>query len=174
MSVICAVCTNIIFDQYYVKIKTSCFHEECLTCSICSVLLQDSCFVREGHFFCKPDYDRYVRTRNSQNNIVTNNTFSRHCRHTCAKCKSYLYPEDMIYKENAKVYHFNCLTCLICGHNFRQGDEYIYHKDEMVCKGHVDDGKLSASANSGPAITSTGLPASQRNFFHFFICQQLS
>lgn len=59
----CSLCSNPIYDQFFVRVKSSSFHEDCLSCSVCKIPLQNVCYNRNGNFFCKPDYDRYVEKK---------------------------------------------------------------------------------------------------------------
>ncbi len=90
-------------------------------------------------------------------------------RLSCAKCKTLLYPEDMIFREGGgnnsnnnnnnggqRVFHYNCLTCSLCGLNLRQGDEYIVQQssDDIVCKAHFDDQSVGGGSAAGVSVAA--------------------
>lgn len=52
----CASCQQSIEDKYIFNLMNMYWHEECLTCSQCCALLNQSCFFKNGQLFCKDDY----------------------------------------------------------------------------------------------------------------------
>ncbi|CAG9855556.1 unnamed protein product [Phyllotreta striolata] len=54
---ICEGCGQKIHDRYLMRVGDSSWHEHCLCCSICGVLLSHSCYTRNTKLYCKADYD---------------------------------------------------------------------------------------------------------------------
>lgn len=52
----CVSCRLSIEDKYIFNLMNMFWHEECLTCSQCCTLLNQSCFFKNGQLFCKEDY----------------------------------------------------------------------------------------------------------------------
>lgn len=58
---ICSGCGQRILDRYYVLAVDRQWHNECLKCHSCGVVLSNqlTCFARDGLILCKEDYYRY-------------------------------------------------------------------------------------------------------------------
>ena len=54
----CASCHASIDDKYILNLMNMYWHEECLVCSQCGCLLNQTCFFKNGQLFCKDDYLR--------------------------------------------------------------------------------------------------------------------
>lgn len=54
----CEGCGQKIHDRYLMRVGDASWHEHCLSCSICGVLLNHSCYTRNTKLYCKSDYDR--------------------------------------------------------------------------------------------------------------------
>ena len=52
----CASCHLTIDDKYIFNLMDTYWHGECLQCSQCGHLLQQTCFFKNGLLFCKDDY----------------------------------------------------------------------------------------------------------------------
>lgn len=52
----CANCLLPIEDKFICNMMNMYWHEECLTCSQCFCMLNQSCFFKNGLLFCKDDY----------------------------------------------------------------------------------------------------------------------
>lgn len=59
---ICSGCGQRILDRYYVLAVDRQWHNECLKCHNCAVVLSNqlTCFARDGLILCKEDYYRYA------------------------------------------------------------------------------------------------------------------
>lgn len=55
---ICEGCSQKIHDRYYLRVAETNWHEACLTCNICHLLLNFKCYVRNSKLYCKDDYYR--------------------------------------------------------------------------------------------------------------------
>ncbi|KAI2802736.1 LIM/homeobox protein LMX-1.2 [Blomia tropicalis] len=50
---------NPILDRYLACISPECYwHEQCLQCAVCRILLTRSCYVKERKLYCKHDYNK--------------------------------------------------------------------------------------------------------------------
>lgn len=58
---ICEGCSQKIHDRYYLRVAETNWHEACLTCNICHLLLNYKCYVRNSKLYCKDDYYRWER-----------------------------------------------------------------------------------------------------------------
>ena len=52
----CTGCQLGIEDKYVFNLMNTYWHEECLQCSQCRILLKKTCFFKNGLLFCKDDY----------------------------------------------------------------------------------------------------------------------
>ena len=60
---LCAGCRIRITDKYYLCAVEKKWHAACLKCAECGAELENeaSCFEKDGHIYCREDYQRYVR-----------------------------------------------------------------------------------------------------------------
>lgn len=56
----CAACDQTIFDQHLSWVGDQTLHESCTVCCVCSVQLNDVCFLsqKKNQLLCPKDYDR--------------------------------------------------------------------------------------------------------------------
>lgn len=54
----CEGCGAKIVDRFLMRVGSSSWHEQCVTCSACGVPLTKSCYYRHNGLYCKNDYDR--------------------------------------------------------------------------------------------------------------------
>ena len=57
---LCGGCGLLIKDRFYVLAVDKQWHNDCLKCTSCGLLLynQITCFSKDGHIYCKEDYYR--------------------------------------------------------------------------------------------------------------------
>lgn len=59
---VCAKCSQVIKDKYYMQVMDRCWHDHCLRCDYCSCQLGDaynqSLYTRDNRVMCKTDYMR--------------------------------------------------------------------------------------------------------------------
>ncbi|PSN58019.1 LIM homeobox transcription factor 1-beta, partial [Blattella germanica] len=55
---VCEGCGQKIHDRFLMRVAEASWHEHCLACSECGVLLSHSCYCRNAKLYCKADYDR--------------------------------------------------------------------------------------------------------------------
>lgn len=85
---ICEGCSQKIHDRYYLRVADTNWHEACLTCNICHLLLNYKCHVRNSKLYCKDDYYRWDRLLHHvtfkhtiYNNILCNFWLYQNLRH---------------------------------------------------------------------------------------------
>lgn len=54
----CGSCCRPISDRYILRVVDTSYHESCLQCICCRMQLMHSCFIRDGKFYCRIDYER--------------------------------------------------------------------------------------------------------------------
>ncbi|CAG9530264.1 unnamed protein product [Cercopithifilaria johnstoni] len=92
--------------EFMLKICDRVYHENCVRCSVCSILLYDKCFERNEHLYCCLHY------------------YKRHSPNRCAGCQQGIAPTEMIYKiKNDILYHITCHQCIQCGRKISQGEQ---------------------------------------------------
>lgn len=57
---VCEGCGHKIHDRFLMRVADASWHEHCLACCECGVLLSHSCYCRNSKLYCKVDYDRSV------------------------------------------------------------------------------------------------------------------
>lgn len=55
---ICEGCGQKIHDRYLMRVANTSWHEQCLSCSVCRIQLDQTCFTRNAKLYCKDDYYR--------------------------------------------------------------------------------------------------------------------
>lgn len=69
---ICEGCGQKIHDRYLMRLADASWHEHCLACCVCGVLLNHSCYTRNTKLYCKADYDRYILPNRNTNRYQFN------------------------------------------------------------------------------------------------------
>lgn len=57
-SEVCSGCRETISDRYIMRVMDNSWHESCLQCHICRVMLTRTCYSRDCKLYCKTDYDK--------------------------------------------------------------------------------------------------------------------
>lgn len=52
----CTGCYQAIRDQFYCRMADQFWHQACLRCFTCGILLSERCYFREGQLFCRDDF----------------------------------------------------------------------------------------------------------------------
>lgn len=55
---ICVGCRQRICDRYIMRVMDHSWHESCLQCSVCRIILTKTCYSRDCKLYCKTDYDK--------------------------------------------------------------------------------------------------------------------
>ena len=56
--VVCIGCGGRITDRWFYKTQEGTWHSACLRCSECHLPLEEKCFSKHGHLYCREDYYR--------------------------------------------------------------------------------------------------------------------
>ncbi|RWS27033.1 lim homeobox protein-like protein [Leptotrombidium deliense] len=54
----CNGCQLAISDRYIMRVMERSWHETCLQCAVCRIVLKQTCYCRERKLYCKADYDK--------------------------------------------------------------------------------------------------------------------
>ncbi|MCP9264946.1 Mechanosensory protein 3 [Dirofilaria immitis] len=98
------------------------YHENCVRCSVCSMLLYDKCFERSGYLYCRLHY------------------YEEYSPNRCAGCRQGIAPTEMIYKiKNDILYHITCHRCIQCGKEISQGEQICINEisKSIACIAHI-------------------------------------
>ena len=82
---VCDACGTVIFERYFVRVAEKTYHERCLRCCICRVQLSASCYYKHNQFYCKIDYQRYVRRLGRGRELVRRIYTLCVCRSLCVR-----------------------------------------------------------------------------------------
>jgi len=133
---VCFGCGISIDDPYYLMMVNQSWHFSCLKCSDCGILLEQEkrCFTKNGQIFCKDDYIKYVFLYlNFPNEML----FSRrYCSCVCTRCNRIIKPNENILRVEDFIFHFECLSCIICNIIFHPGDEFGLKNNIIYCRDH--------------------------------------
>lgn len=55
---VCTGCQQAIADRYIMRVMDHSWHESCLQCSVCRIILTQTCYSRDCKLYCKADYDK--------------------------------------------------------------------------------------------------------------------
>ena len=55
---LCVGCHRPIRDRYLMCVSERYWHEACLQCTVCRIILTNSCYVKERKVYCKSDYNK--------------------------------------------------------------------------------------------------------------------
>ena len=55
---VCVGCRQTISDRYIMRVMNHSWHESCLQCTICRIILTRTCYSRDCKLYCKADYDK--------------------------------------------------------------------------------------------------------------------
>ena len=64
------------------------FHEECLTCSVCNIQLNTTCFYRNEKLYCRFDYNR-IFGGSEQRGMISK---------SCSKCGELIQTNELVMK----------------------------------------------------------------------------
>ncbi|CAL4115997.1 unnamed protein product, partial [Meganyctiphanes norvegica] len=126
----CAGCQGRIVDRFYLMAVEKKWHAGCLRCSICTIKLdaQNTCFARDGHIFCRDDYQRMFGIRR------------------CARCMENIGSSELVMRAREFVYHVQCFNCVHCNIQLAKGDHFGMNGQHIFCKDHY---QMSTSLEGG-------------------------
>ncbi|XP_050296604.1 LIM homeobox transcription factor 1-beta isoform X2 [Anthonomus grandis grandis] len=112
---ICECCGQKIQDRYLMRVADASYHEHCLCCSVCGVLLSHSCYTRNMKLYCKTDYDRIFGVK-------------------CSRCGDRLLPQEMVMRAQHHVYHLPCFICVVCCQPLQKGEQFVLRAGQLFCR----------------------------------------
>lgn len=112
---LCAGCGYPIRDKYLFKINDNVWHENCLQCAICRLSLSGTCYSKNGHLYCKSDYDKLFRGR-------------------CSGCGFSINPHELVRRVYSSTYHLPCFRCVECRHVLQDGNEFYIRDGQIFCR----------------------------------------
>ncbi|XP_055342852.1 LIM homeobox transcription factor 1-alpha-like isoform X2 [Paramacrobiotus metropolitanus] len=95
------------------------WHETCLTCQVCRVVLKDSCFKRDTKILCKNDYERLFGIK-------------------CSVCNQLVPGRELVMRVLGNIYHLRCFMCSLCGRSLQKGDQFIIRNGQIICSMDFD------------------------------------
>ncbi|XP_076265123.1 LIM homeobox transcription factor 1 alpha [Rhynchophorus ferrugineus] len=111
----CEGCGQKIHDRYLMRVGDASWHEHCLCCSVCGVLLSHSCYTRNMKLYCKADYDRIFGVK-------------------CSRCGDRLLPHEMVMRAQQHVYHLPCFICVVCCQPLQKGEQFVLRAGQLFCR----------------------------------------
>ncbi|XP_025423322.1 LIM homeobox transcription factor 1-beta-like isoform X1 [Sipha flava] len=103
----CDGCGTKIVDRFLMRVGSSSWHEQCVTCSACGVPLSKSCYYRHNGLYCKNDYDRLFGVK-------------------CGRCGEPLGARELVMRAGpSHVYHVGCFACVACMQPLQKGQQYV-------------------------------------------------
>ncbi|CAH0545838.1 unnamed protein product [Brassicogethes aeneus] len=127
----CEGCGQKIHDRYLMRVADSSWHEHCLTCCICGLQLNHSCYTRNTKLYCKADYDRIFGVK-------------------CSRCGDRLQPHEMVMRAQQHVFHLPCFVCVVCCQPLQKGEQFVLRAGQLFCRGDFEkEMYLMQQAGSG-------------------------
>ncbi|RZF47120.1 hypothetical protein LSTR_LSTR005198 [Laodelphax striatellus] len=111
----CEGCGQKIHDRWLMRVADASWHEHCLACCVCGVLLNHSCYYRDGKLYCKPDYDRLFGAK-------------------CSRCGDRLLPQEMVMRAQSHVFHLPCFLCVVCCQPLQKGEQFVLRSGQLFCR----------------------------------------
>nr|CAH7745481.1 unnamed protein product [Callosobruchus chinensis] len=112
---VCEGCGLKIHDRYLMRVADTSWHEACLICSMCGILLQHSCYTRNTKLYCKADYDRIFGIK-------------------CSRCGDRLLPHELVMRAQQHVYHLQCFACVVCRQPLQKGEQFVLRAGQLFCR----------------------------------------
>ena len=116
---VCVSCGFPVTETFVFKLSGFSYHEHCLSCSVCSILLGESekCFSRDGNLYCREDFLNFFGTK-------------------CAKCDRKLSSSDWVRQVHGLYFHLDCFSCSTCKFQLATGDNFGLKNGSLLCKTH--------------------------------------
>ncbi|XP_069672578.1 LIM homeobox transcription factor 1-beta-like isoform X1 [Periplaneta americana] len=112
---VCEGCGQKIHDRFLMRVAEASWHEHCLACSECGVLLSHSCYCHNAKLYCKADYDRKFGVK-------------------CSRCGDRLLPHEMVMRAQAHVFHLQCFVCVVCCQPLQKGEQFVLRSGQLFCR----------------------------------------
>ncbi|XP_063236323.1 LIM homeobox transcription factor 1-beta [Bacillus rossius redtenbacheri] len=112
---VCEGCGQKIQDRFLMRMADASWHEHCLACCECGLLLSHSCYCRNSKLYCKTDYDRKFGVK-------------------CSRCGDRLLPHEMVMRAQAHVFHLQCFACAACCQPLQKGEQFVLRAGQLFCR----------------------------------------
>ncbi|KAF7233481.1 hypothetical protein EG68_04982 [Paragonimus skrjabini miyazakii] len=122
----CAGCRTVIVEQFYHRVAEQSWHQTCLRCSTCGVLLLERCYAREGQLFCREDFMKQYGPK-------------------CTACHKPIQSSDLVQFARTSIFHAHCFRCTICERLFNTGDQFCLARGDqyVICHEHYNTNAVS-------------------------------
>ncbi|KAK8754166.1 hypothetical protein OTU49_014166 [Cherax quadricarinatus] len=94
--VVCVGCRGRITERWFSKTQEGVWHSACLRCWECHQPLEEKCFAKHGHLYCRDDYFRIFGCGR------------------CGRCGLDIAPQELVMRALRHVFHLHCFTCASC------------------------------------------------------------
>ncbi|XP_054158074.1 LIM homeobox transcription factor 1-beta-like isoform X2 [Oppia nitens] len=136
----CCGCHHPIADRYIMRVMDHSWHETCLQCAVCQILLTQTCYIRDRKLYCKSDYDKLYAAK-------------------CTGCLEPIAPTELVMRALDHVYHINCFLCVGCGRQLQKGDQFVIRAGRLFCRPDFEkEMALIHMANSGGRQEASPIP----------------
>ncbi|TPP57373.1 LIM/homeobox protein Lhx1 [Fasciola gigantica] len=115
----CIGCNQAIRDQFYCHMADQFWHQACLRCFTCGILLSERCYSREGQLFCRDDFIKHYGPR-------------------CMTCRKSIQTLELVQSVRNSLFHMRCFKCAICERPLTTGDQFYLARDDksVICHEH--------------------------------------
>ena len=114
----CSQCGLRVEEETVVRVGDLAVHEACLSCSVCSNALEETCYARLGQLYCRTDYAKMFGPK-------------------CGGCFSSFSLGEGVQRVGDNSYHLTCFSCSVCNLSLEQGMEVgLGHQGELLCREH--------------------------------------
>nr|CAD7256775.1 unnamed protein product [Timema shepardi] len=151
---VCEGCGQKIHDRFLMRVADSSWHEHCLACCECGVLLNHSCYCRNAKLYCKADYDRKFGVK-------------------CSRCGDRLLPHEMVMRAQSHVFHLQCFVCVVCCQPLQKGEQFVLRAGQLFCRQDFEKEMYLMQASPSGRVCSiaaaTVLDSSSAAFLIFLV-----
>ncbi|XP_066940271.1 LIM/homeobox protein Lhx9-like isoform X2 [Macrobrachium rosenbergii] len=118
--VICVGCGGRITERWFSKTQEGVWHSDCLRCWECHQPLEEKCFAKHGHLYCREDYFRIFGCGR------------------CGRCGLDIAPQELVMRARHHVFHLHCFTCASCHVQLHKGDHFGMRDGAVYCRPHYE------------------------------------
>ena len=134
----CHRCSGVVYEAEKVIVSSKLvFHKSCFSCKLCSAALDVMKLTigPDQEIFCKPCYKDVMEASKISSHTATDTIrASQDDQSGCPRCGGVVYDVEKISTKH-KVFHKNCISCLICKHKLEASTYVEGPKEEVYCKG---------------------------------------
>ncbi|KAL7648911.1 UNVERIFIED_CONTAM: hypothetical protein RMT77_000845 [Armadillidium vulgare] len=135
---ICCGCGGRITDRWFYKTQEGLWHSACLRCAECNLPLEEKCFAKHGHLYCRDDYFRMFGCGR------------------CGRCGLEIGPQELVMRARHSVFHLNCFICSYCHIQLNKGDQFGMRDGVIYCRPHYE--LILQSTEIDPELHGGGIP----------------